>query len=48
MGMFSILGLSECKISVSLRFKLIELVNAVFGEQSSVVLANVGVPACSI
>lgn len=47
-GVSAVLGLREGEVALSLRFGHAQLMNFVLGEQSSVVVADVGVPACAV
>jgi len=48
MGVSAVFILREGEVALSLRFGHAQLVNFVLGKQSSVVIADVGVPAASV
>lgn len=48
MGVSAVFSLREGEVALSLRFGHAQLVNFVLGKQSSVVIADVSVPACSV
>lgn len=47
-GMFPVLGLRESEIPLSLGLELRHLVDAVFGQQPSIVVADVGVSTSAV
>lgn len=47
-GMFAVLGLAEGEFTFMGSLELGQFMDAVFGEESSVVISDVGVPACSV
>ena len=47
-GVFAILGLREGEVAFTRWFELSQLVDLVFGEQTAIVVADVGVATCSV